>query len=138
MPTAPSHDTIAVVIPIYNEAGNVGSLLGEIDERFDVIVIDDGSSDRGGTIARSHGASVITHQLNLGQGHAVSTGMKAALKRGYQFIVQMDGDGQHDPRYIPDMIRVFEREGGLMLLSGRGSWAKITRPRHGSGDSFFR
>ncbi len=95
---------IAVCISIYNEAGNIEEVVKDVPEGCDAFVIDDGSRDAGAELSRQLGANVIRHSVNLGQGAAVITGFKAVLLGDYDFIVQIDGDGQHDPRDIPRFI----------------------------------
>src|SRR5437867_1384551 len=101
--------TIAVVLPAYNEANTVGHVLAHIPGRIgelDVvpIVVDDGSVDQTGSIARRHGAYVLRHITNLGVGAATLTGFKAARALNADIIVTMDSDGQHDPADIGSMV----------------------------------
>jgi glycosyltransferase involved in cell wall biosynthesis len=96
---------ISIVIPVFNEAASLASLLGEIQAlklmRAETIVVDDGSMDNSGEIAMSAGASVIRHPYNIGNGAAVKSGIRAARGR---LIVLMDGDGQHKPEDIPKLL----------------------------------
>lgn len=96
-----------VVIPAFNEADRLPPVLATIRAQapgLDVLVIDDGSSDRTAEVARSLGALVCTHPFNMGYGAALQTGYKFALRQGYRRVVQVDGDGQHDPSYIPALL----------------------------------
>ncbi len=97
-----------VIVPVYNEAPVLGEVLDELTEHFALVVcIDDASSDGSGAIARSHGAVVVTHPVNLGQGAALQTGIAYALRRTLaETIVTFDADGQHDPR---DAVRLVEK-----------------------------
>src|SRR5437763_16833548 len=91
------------VVPAYNEAATVGSVVRAIREhapRFDVLVVDDGSTDDTRRIAQDAGARVLHHPFNLGIGGAVQSGFFYALEHGYDYMVQVDGDGQHDPQEI--------------------------------------
>ena len=91
------------VIPAYNEAATVGGVVRSIHERapeFDVVVIDDGSTDATGEVAARAGARVIRHPFNLGIGGAVQAGFTYALENGYDYMVQVDADGQHDAGQI--------------------------------------
>ncbi len=93
-----------VVIPAYNEERELGGLLERLAAAapdFDVAVVDDGSTDRTAEIARAAGAVVLRHPFNLGYGAALQTGYRWALARGYDVVVQMDGDGQHEPADVP-------------------------------------
>ena len=96
--------TVAVV-PAYNEADTVGSVVdgtaGHVDE---VVVVDDGSTDGTPAVARDHGATVIEHTFNTGVGGAVRTGYRYAIDQDYDFVVQVDADGQHDPSQVPDLL----------------------------------
>lgn len=94
---------VLAVVPAYNEEGNIGGVVRElacITPFLDVLVVDDGSTDRTAEEAAGKGAQVISHGRNLGIGEAVRTGMEFALRNGYSIAVQVDGDGQHDPSFI--------------------------------------
>jgi len=96
--------TVAV-IPAYNEAGTIGPVIDETAEYVDsVVVVDDGSSDGTADVAREHGAVVVEHVFNTGVGGAVRTGYQYAITRGYDWVVQVDADGQHDPAKIPELL----------------------------------
>jgi glycosyltransferase involved in cell wall biosynthesis len=91
------------VVPAYNEAATIGKVVRALHEDapgFDVLVIDDGSTDQTRDIAESLGARVLRHPFNLGIGGAVQSGFAFALENDYDCMVQVDGDGQHDPREI--------------------------------------
>ncbi|HFE51897.1 MAG TPA: glycosyltransferase family 2 protein, partial [Bacteroidetes bacterium] len=91
---------VLVVIPAFNEEKNVGTVLRRIrslPDPPDVVVVNDGSRDRTGEVARREGARVIDLPVNLGIGGAVQTGFRYAVRKGYRFAVQLDADGQHDP-----------------------------------------
>jgi len=96
---------ILIIIPAYNEEGNLPALLDEL--RFldiDAIVINDSSKDRTSELAEIAGFKVITLPINLGIGGAVQTGFIYAVRNGYDIVVQLDGDGQHDPKHLNDVI----------------------------------
>ena len=91
---------VAVLVPAWNEARNVGNTVREIrsaNERYDVIVIDDGSTDETASVARAAGATVLSLPFNLGVGGAMRTGFTYARRHGYSAAIQVDADGQHDP-----------------------------------------
>jgi len=95
------------IVPAHNEAGAVAATIHEIREAvpdFDVLVIDDGSTDETAERARAAGARVIRLPFNLGIGGAVQTGYVWAAEHGYDVAVQVDGDGQHDARHLPDLL----------------------------------
>jgi len=98
---------ILIIIPAYNEGERIGKIVQrvmEIDPGYDVLVVNDGSRDNTAQTARTAGAVVVSHPFNLGYGVAIQTGYKYALAKGYDFAVQMDGDGQHDPVFIPQIL----------------------------------
>src|SRR4051794_21090257 len=95
------------IVPAYNEEGAVGATVADLREHapdFDVLVVDDGSTDDTWRVARAAGAQVVRLPFNLGIGGAVQAGYQYALERGYQVAVQIDGDGQHDARNIHDLL----------------------------------
>ncbi len=95
---------ITVILPAYNEEVSIGSIVLLTKHYADnVIVIDDGSSDRTADIARKAGAEVIVHEANTGKGGALKTGFSAA--EGADIIVTMDSDGQHNPKDIPRLVQ---------------------------------
>ena len=102
---------LAVVIPALDEAGSIGAVIAGIPRsmagigRIDVIVVDDGSTDGTEDRALAAGAAtVVRHARNRGLAAAFNSGISAALERGADLIVQLDGDGQHDPADIPALI----------------------------------
>ena len=103
------HRSNLAVIPAYNEQETVARVIDSLHEHapgFDILVVDDGSTDNTGDIARSAGATVLRHPFNLGIGGAVQSGFIYALENGYEHMVQIDGDGQH----CADQIRVLQDE----------------------------
>lgn len=104
---------VSVVIPAYNEAGAIARTLEQVrnavaehkNALYEVIVVNDGSSDDTRAVAERAGVRVVNHPYNIGNGAAVKSGIRAA--RG-DIIVCMDGDGQHRPEYIPQMVDLLE------------------------------
>jgi len=91
------------VVPAYNEEATVAGVVEALHERapqLDVVVVNDGSTDATGELAEGAGARVLRLPFNLGIGGAVQAGFKYADEHGYDYMVQVDGDGQHDPREI--------------------------------------
>ncbi|RYB95254.1 glycosyltransferase family 2 protein [Nocardioides oleivorans] len=108
MPAAPrSGLRVLVIVPAWNEEASVGATVREIAETnpdADILVIDDGSGDRTAAVAEEAGALVARLPFNLGVGGAMRAGYRFALRRGYDVAVQIDADGQHDPRYLGRLI----------------------------------
>ncbi|MBD3349801.1 MAG: glycosyltransferase [Candidatus Eisenbacteria bacterium] len=100
-----------VIIPCKNLEGAVGDVVRSVlalELDLDALVVDDGSSDNTGDEAAKAGATVITHPVNMGKGEALRTGFEYAVENGYDAVVTMDGDGQHDPASIPDFVEALK------------------------------
>jgi glycosyltransferase involved in cell wall biosynthesis len=97
---------VLVLIPAYNESARIGSVIAGVRQAcaVDILVVDDGSSDSTAESARQAGAIVASLPFNQGYGVALQTGFKYARRHGYDYVVQIDGDGQHEPRCIPDLL----------------------------------
>ncbi|MFA7255308.1 MAG: glycosyltransferase family 2 protein [Candidatus Omnitrophota bacterium] len=111
---------ILIMVPAFNEADSIGALIKEIRvsvPQADLVVINDGSQDNTGEEARKTGAFVATLPHNLGIGGAVQTGYQIAFDEDYDVVVQIDGDGQHDPAYTAPLLRPV-LEGKLDLCIG--------------------
>jgi len=111
-----------IVIPAFNEERNIGRVIRGVLEyvpSIPLLVVNDGSSDRTAKIAKESGAEVISLPCNLGYGVALQTGFIYALQRGYTVIVQMDGDGQHDPSHIPDLLRELRQGDNEVVIGSR-------------------
>jgi len=96
-----------VIVPAFNEAANLPRVLSAIrltNPTWDIVVVDDGSSDTSAQVAEKMGAVVLRSVLNLGIGGAVQTGFLWAREREYELAVQIDGDDQHDPQFIPALV----------------------------------
>ncbi|NLE24988.1 MAG: glycosyltransferase family 2 protein, partial [Clostridiaceae bacterium] len=92
-----------IIIPAYNESENLPKLfeaLNEVNGEFDIVVINDCSKDNTETVCISKRIKVITLPVNLGIGGAVQTGYQYALYQNYDIAIQIDGDGQHDPKFL--------------------------------------
>lgn len=111
-----------VVIPAYNEAEGVGAVVAEVRRHapdLDILVVDDCSGDGTRAAALAAGAHVITHPINLGDGAARQTGFKYARALGYRRVVTVDGDGQHDPHSIPDLLAPIDRGEADLVIGTR-------------------
>jgi glycosyltransferase involved in cell wall biosynthesis len=123
------------IVPSLNEEATVGRVIDEIrafDSGFEIVVVDDGSTDRTAGIAVDRGAHVLRLPFNLGIGGAMQTGYRFAFERGYDLAVQIDGDGQHDPAQLPAILEpVLAGEADLCVGSrfagGRGYRSSFTR-----------
>jgi glycosyltransferase involved in cell wall biosynthesis len=109
---------ILIAIPSYNEELTIGSVIALAKEYGDVLVIDDGSKDRTSKVARNAGAIVIRHDVNRGKGNALKTGFEYALSNGYDIVVTLDADGQHNPDEIPLLLEpILKGESDLVIGS---------------------
>jgi glycosyltransferase involved in cell wall biosynthesis len=110
-----------IIIPAYNEEKQIASVIEGIRKYSDtdIVVIDDGSEDRTAERAGSAGAFVIRHSFNMGYGVAVQTGYKYASENNYDCLLQLDGDGQHHPAYIPDLFAMVENQKCDMAIGSR-------------------
>jgi glycosyltransferase involved in cell wall biosynthesis len=115
---------LLVIIPAYNEASCIGTVLPAVPKeiaglRVDTLLIDDGSSDNTGDVARSHGVYVARLSLNSGQGSALRLGYRLAREHGARFIVTLDADGQWDPAEIEPLVEPLVRDEADLVLGSR-------------------
>ena len=110
-----------IVIPAFNEAENIASVIAGVKSATDadVIVIDDGSLDYTAEKAAAAGALVIRHPFNMGYGVALQTGYKHAVRKKYDVVLQMDGDGQHHPGAIDDFFTQVESNECDVVIGSR-------------------
>jgi glycosyltransferase involved in cell wall biosynthesis len=109
------------VIPAYNEADTVRSVIHSLRSeapQFDVLVVDDGSTDRTADFADAAGVPVLRHPFNLGIGGAVQAGFEYARAEGYDYMVQVDGDGQHRADQIRRLVEAMEQDETLDMVCG--------------------
>jgi glycosyltransferase involved in cell wall biosynthesis len=112
---------VLLVIPCFNEEASIGGLLSEIaatGRGYHTLVVDDGSSDATCAVA-SRSSQVARLAQNLGIGGAVQTGIKYAARQGFDFCVQIDGDGQHDPRAIETLLDAYRRNPANITIGSR-------------------
>lgn len=110
------------VVPAYNESATIVDVIERLRKqapRFDTLVVDDGSTDDTSALASDAGARVIKLPFNLGIGGAVQTGFVYALEHGYDFLAQVDGDGQHDSIELERLIHAMRDEGVDMVCGSR-------------------
>jgi len=127
---------VLVIMPAWNEAESVGNTVREVlsvGRPYDVLVVNDGSADATAAVAKDAGATVLTLPFNLGVGGAMRAGFKYAQRLGYQRVIQVDADGQHDPRNIHEVLAGLEHadisigarfaDRGDYSVSGPRKWA---------------
>lgn len=106
-----SESEVLIIIPAFNEAVNIVEVIMKIQKNApgkDILVIDDGSKDQTALLASKAGAHVVTHPFNMGYGVTCQTGFKYASRMGYDYVVLLDGDGQHEPACIPDLLNAVQ------------------------------
>ena len=127
---------VLIIVPAWNESGSIRDVVQEIRGELpgtDVLVVDDGSQDDTASIARQAGAIVTRLPYNLGVGGAMRLGYRYAQEHGYDAAVQVDADGQHDPRYVPKLIDGLD-DASLVIgarFAGDGDY-KVRGPRRWS------
>ena len=112
-------NTVLAKMSVYNEEMNLGDVLKEMPDNIDILVIDDGSTDSTVQVAKSFDVHVIEHSINLGQGAADITGFRYAKYYGYEIVVEMDGDGQHDPKDIPAFVEALKTSESDIITGSR-------------------
>lgn len=113
---------ILAVIPAYNEEGSLESTVSELQSvapDVDFVVVNDGSSDGTLRVCRSNDYPVINLPVNLGLTSGFQSGMKYAYRRGYDYVVQFDADGQHRPEYIQAMAKSAKETGADIVIGSR-------------------
>lgn len=111
-----------VIIPAFNEEKKIAGIICAIKSccsDLDIVVVDDGSSDNTHGAAKLAGAISLKLPHNMGYGNALQAGYKYAYLQGYDIVLQMDGDGQHDPAYIPAMIKTLIENDIDVLIGSR-------------------
>lgn len=122
---------ILAIIPAFNSAALIGNVLDKT-ARFipDILVVDDGSTEKTAEVARSRGIPVICHDTNRGKGAALKTGFAYAIANNYDLVLTIDSDGQHDPSYIPSFIDTYDATAAdLIIGSRRNDLADMPLPR---------
>jgi glycosyltransferase involved in cell wall biosynthesis len=117
-----SNKKILIIIPAFNECGNIGRTVKEVRRSAgdaDILVIDDGSIDATAEEAMQAGGMVVSLPFNLGIGAAVQTGFQYARMHGYDIAVQIDGDGQHDASFLEQIIGPLRRGEADMVVGSR-------------------
>jgi len=111
-----------VLIPAFNESGAIAGVVRELREVVpdaDILVVDDASKDDTVGRATAAGARVLRLPYHLGLGGCVQAGYRMAYELGYQYVIRVDGDGQHDPRYVHELLKVLRTSGCHMVIGSR-------------------
>jgi glycosyltransferase involved in cell wall biosynthesis len=136
-------DSLLIVVPAYNEEAAVGDVVRGIRQvlpQAPVLVIDDCSADATISVARNAGAEVLALPHHLGLGGCVQAGYKLAYELGYEYVIRVDGDGQHDPQDISGIFQTLRRSGCHMVIGSRfvGQNGNHTSVLRSLGIGFFR
>jgi glycosyltransferase involved in cell wall biosynthesis len=134
---------LMILIPAFNEEGAIATVIGELRElhpELPILVVDDCSADGTRTVALEAGADVITVPYHLGLGGCVQAGYRLAFDLGFQYVIRLDGDGQHDPAYVALIRDTLRSSGAQMVIGSRyvngdGEHTSVAR---GIGIVFFR
>lgn len=111
---------LLILIPAYNEAENIERVVDNIEKnysQYDYIVVNDGSKDKTYDICVKKGYKVIDLPINLGLAGGFQAGVKYAYRKGYDYVIQFDADGQHLPEYIEPMIEEIEKGYDIVIAS---------------------
>jgi len=128
-------EKILVIIPAYNEEGSIGKVIEEVRDQVpeaDILVVNDGSTDATGNVAKEQRVLILEHPYNMGIGATMQTGFLLALRNSYDIAAQVDGDGQHDPQYLNKlMVPILTGEVDLVIgsryLEEKGAKSSVPR-----------
>jgi glycosyltransferase involved in cell wall biosynthesis len=128
---------VLILIPAYNEEKKIFSTVTKVKNvgskrKWAILVVDDGSKDLTAELAKKAGAEVVSHPFNMGYGVALQTGYKYALTNNFEAVIQIDADGQHDPKYLPKMLGLLKTKKADLVIGSRfkkrlGYKAPLTR-----------
>ena len=113
---------VIILIPAYNEGKNIKEVLDGCKELLPeafILVIDDGSYDNTTEVCRANNVAYVSHPFNLGVGAALQTGYKYAVKNNYKYAIQLDADGQHDPKYLPRILEMLQHHESDFIIGSR-------------------
>jgi len=119
---------ILALIPAWNEATRMRPIVEATRARLPVLVVDDGSDDDTAAVARAAGATVVCHPQRLGKGVALKTGFDWALEQGYEAVLTLDADGQHDPADMKKFLAAYEAGAGELIV-GQRDFSQMPFPR---------
>jgi glycosyltransferase involved in cell wall biosynthesis len=126
-----------VIIPALNAERSISAVVRDCKAvNDDVLVVDDGSTDRTADVARDAGAQVVRHSVNRGKGAALKTGFAYVLEHGFDVVVTLDADGQHLPREIPKFLAARAESGADLIIGGRAHLFGQMLPRRRLANRF--
>jgi len=137
-----TNPSVLILIPAFNEENRIESVITRIRNYVpmaDILVVNDGSTDGTEAVCRRAGAVVLSHSFNLGVGSALQTGYKYAVREGYEYIIQLDADGQHDPAYLPAFYTTLVNTDADVVIGSRflaNNDNSMTFPRRMGGRIF--
>jgi glycosyltransferase involved in cell wall biosynthesis len=122
-----------VIMPAFNEEASIDAVIREVIaecKTSDILVVNDGSADQTAAVAQRAGAKVLSLPFNLGVGGAMRAGFRYAVRNGYQSVVQVDADGQHDPRDVLQLIKALDHSDVVIgaRFAGVGDY-RVSGPR---------
>ncbi|HYO79734.1 MAG TPA: glycosyltransferase family 2 protein [Thermoanaerobaculia bacterium] len=130
-------ERFAVLIPALNAERTIAQVVVDARKELEpVIVVDDGSRDATGEVARNNGATVLRHEVNRGKGGALTTGFAWALENGFDGVITLDADGQHLAREIPKFIAARAANGADLIIGGRAHLFEGMLPRRRNANRF--
>ena len=134
---------LLILIPAFNEEAAIGTVVRSVRDAMPdapILVVDDSSLDGTVVRAREAGARVLALPHHLGLGGAVQAGYKLAFELGFEYVIRVDGDGQHDPRDIPRILETLRKSGCEMVIGSRymNTGGEYTSPVRSLGIRFFR
>jgi glycosyltransferase involved in cell wall biosynthesis len=136
-------DSLMILVPAFNEQAAIGRVVEEIRQAapgVPVVVVDDCSRDATAGLARAAGAQVLQLPFHLGLGGAVQAGYRLAFELGFDFVIRLDGDGQHDPQVIPLIYETLRTSACQMVIASRFEDGPVSHSSflRGLGIRFFR
>lgn len=130
-------ERVVAIIPALNAERSIATVVAQSRRQLEpVVVIDDGSSDATGEVARAVGAIVLRHDVNRGKGAALKTGFAWALEQGFDAVIALDADGQHLPGEIPKFLEAREETGADLIIGGRSHLFQQMLPRRRFANRF--
>jgi len=130
-------ERIVALIPALNAADSIGGVIRAcLPHVSQVVVVDDGSSDGTGAVAKDAGATVLRHEVNRGKGAALKTGFGWAVENGFDGVITLDADGQHLPEEIPRFITAHRDTKADLIIGGRAHLFPEMLPRRRRANQF--